>query len=169
MPKFGSKSKKKLATCHPELQRLCNEVIKYYDFSVLEGHRTKAKQDNAFKQGRSKVQYPNSKHNTNPSMAVDIAPYPINWKDTPRWYHFGGYVKATADRLEIPIRWGGDWDGDFDLKDQNFYDLPHFELIEAKLKPKQEPKEEPKHLPIMEQEDGANFWQLLMTLFKRSK
>ena len=25
--------------------------------------------------------------------------------------------------------WPGDWNGNFDIKDQNFHDLPHFELV----------------------------------------
>ena len=32
--------------------------------------------------------------------------------------------------MGVDIRWGGDWNGDFNLKNQNFYDLPHFEVEE---------------------------------------
>jgi len=46
-----------------------------------------------------------------------------------RFYHFAGYVLGVAEILGIKIRWGGDWNGNFDLKDQNYYDLPHFEVI----------------------------------------
>ena len=35
---------------------------------------------------------------------------------------------SVANRLGLKVRWGGDWDGDFEFKDQNFHDLPHFEL-----------------------------------------
>jgi peptidoglycan L-alanyl-D-glutamate endopeptidase CwlK len=31
--------------------------------------------------------------------------------------------------IEHHIRWGGDWDGDQDFRDQTFDDLAHFELI----------------------------------------
>ena len=47
-------------------------------------------------------------------------------------------MKGKADELYIAgkmkhrIRWGGDWDGDTDVKDQKFMDLPHFELIGVK-------------------------------------
>jgi peptidoglycan L-alanyl-D-glutamate endopeptidase CwlK len=27
------------------------------------------------------------------------------------------------------MRWGGDWDGDGDTKDERFFDGPHFELV----------------------------------------
>ena len=128
MPKFGTRSLMNISGVHKELKRLFEEVVKTYDCSVLCGHRSKADQDQAYADGKSKVQYPNSKHNSKPSRAVDVAPYPIDWNDMKRWYHFGGYVKAVAESMGIDIIWGGDWDGDFDLKDQNFNDLPHFEL-----------------------------------------
>ena len=129
MPGFSRSSKSKLLTCHPQLQALFNEVISTYDCKILCGHRGEKKQTKAFLKGSSKVQYPNSMHNQNTSLAVDVAPFPIDWHDMRAWYHFGGYVKRTAEDMGINIRWGGDWDGDFDLKDQNFNDLPHFELI----------------------------------------
>jgi len=128
MPKFGKTSADRLATCHPDLQKLFNEVVKNYDCSVLQGIRPKEEQDEYFRTGRSKVQYPNSKHNSDPSMAADVAPYPIDWNNTNRFYHFAGYVIATADQLGIKLRWGGDWDSDKDFSDQNFNDLPHFEI-----------------------------------------
>lgn len=80
--------------------------------------------------GFSKVRFPNSRHNVNPSLAVDVAPWPIDWMDTERFIYFGGYVKGIAAQLGIPIRWGGDWDGDFELKDNLFNDYGHFEIQE---------------------------------------
>jgi peptidoglycan L-alanyl-D-glutamate endopeptidase CwlK len=130
MPKFGTSSKAKLATCHPDLQRLFNEVIEYYDCTVICGNRSKEEQDKAFNEGRSKVQWPNSKHNGSPSMAADVVPYPIDWEDTRRFYMFVGIVRGIAAMLNIKIRCGADWDGDMEVKDQNFHDLPHFELVE---------------------------------------
>lgn len=129
MPKFGDKSKAELATAHPDLQRLFNEVIKTFDCVVLEGHRGEAAQEEAVRTGKSKIHWPNGNHNKLPSRAVDVAPYPVNWKDTQRFYYFAGYVKGIASTLGLKIRWGGDWDSDTDLHDQTFYDLPHFELL----------------------------------------
>lgn len=130
MPKFGRTSRNNLSTCHPDLQRLFNEIIKYYDCSVLCGHRSKEEQDKAFHEGRSKVQWPNSKHNGMPSKAADVAPYPIDWNDTKRFYMFVGIVRGFAANMGINIRCGADWDGDMEVKDQNFHDLPHFELLD---------------------------------------
>jgi len=133
MPKFGKRSRTRLAQTHPDIQRLFKEVIKHYDCSVLEGHRNKKKQNEAFKKGTSKLQWPDGNHNELPSLAADVAPYPVSFKETPkniaRFYHFVGYVLATAQRLGIKIRCGADWDGDKDFSDQSFDDLPHFELI----------------------------------------
>jgi len=131
MAKFGKTSKRRLKTCHPDIQRLMNEVIKLYDFSVLEGERTLEKQQEYFKAGKSKLDgiYQKSKHQSSPSLAVDIVPYPIDWNDTKRFAYLAGLVMAKADELGIKIRWGGNWDMDFDFKDQSFHDLPHFELV----------------------------------------
>lgn len=128
MPSFSKRSKTALSTLHPDLQRVLKEAIKHVDFVVLEGHRDKVAQDAAVAAGNSKVRWPHSKHNASPSLAVDIAPYPVNWKDTKRFYFLGGFIKATAVSLGISLRWGGDWDSDNDFSDQTFNDLPHFEL-----------------------------------------
>lgn len=131
MFKFGKTSKAKLATCHPDLQKICNEVIKIYDFSVLEGRRTLAQQKKYFKEGKSKLDGVNkkSKHQSRPSRAIDIAPFPIDFNDTKRFYFLAGLVIAEANKLGIKIRWGGSWNGSFDFKQNKFNDLPHFELI----------------------------------------
>lgn len=51
-------------------------------------------------------------------------------KDLGRWYYFGGYVCGVADELGIAVRWGGDWDGDREIRDQSFNDLPHVERVD---------------------------------------
>lgn len=129
MPKFGSTSLSRLETCHPELQRLFNFVVGYVDCTVLCGHRTEDEQNRVYREGKSKLKFPHSKHNQLPSIAADVAPWPLDWYDLDRFYFFGGFVIACAIHLEINIRWGGDWNGNFNFKDQNFNDLPHFELI----------------------------------------
>lgn len=129
-----------LETLHPDLQRLCNELIKHRDFSILQGHRGKAEQDTAVANGYSKTPWPTSRHNSIPSLAVDMCPYPIpRWAMNPAgqaedkmsrdyWVGWGAYVKGFADATGIPIRWGGDWDGDWDLLEHRLFDGPHFEL-----------------------------------------
>tara|TARA_Y100001963_G_C6453225_1_gene296786 strand:- start:101 stop:496 length:396 start_codon:yes stop_codon:yes gene_type:complete len=130
MPKFGKKSKKNLATCDEDLIALFKEVVKYFDCTVLEGHRGEKLQNKYFDEGKSKLRYPDGNHNNNPSTAVDVVPYPIDWDDRERMTYFAGFVKGVAYQMGIPIRWGGDWNNNNQLKDNSFDDLPHFELRE---------------------------------------
>ena len=135
MPKFGKRSKKNLAQCDQQLQDLFNTVIQFYDCSVICGNRNKKAQDTAYAEGRSKLKFPYSKHNKRPSLAGDVVPWfyetpHIRWNDKKAFYHFTGFVRGVAAMMEIKIRCGADWDRDFDLGDQSFFDLPHFELID---------------------------------------
>ena len=129
MPKFGKTSKERLATCDERLQKVFNEVINYVDCSVLEGHRDERKQNQYFSEGKSKVQYPFGRHNTKPSRAVDVAPYPIDWNDRERFHLFAGFVLGIAYSMDISLRWGGDWNQNFEVDDNKFDDFPHFELL----------------------------------------
>jgi peptidoglycan L-alanyl-D-glutamate endopeptidase CwlK len=135
MPRFSFKSKQHLATAHPDLQRLFNEVIKTYDLIILCGHRPVAEQQKLYAQGRTtpgkKVTNVDGvrvkgRHNYKPSLAIDAAPYPLDWKDTERFREMGEVVEKVAKRLGITISWGGRW--------KRFSDLPHFELpLSARL------------------------------------
>jgi len=53
----------------------------------------------------------------------------VDWDDLNRFYFFGGFVLGIAKSMNIPLRYGGDWNGNMDIKDENFLDLGHFELI----------------------------------------
>jgi len=128
MPHFGKSSKKRLSTCNSKLQEIFNEVIKHVDCSVLEGHREKDRQNKLFKEGKTKVKYPDGRHNRQPSSAVDVTPYPVDWKDRERQTLFAGFVIGVASQMGINLRWGGDWDQDFQVVDNRFDDFPHFEL-----------------------------------------
>lgn len=128
MAKFSAKSRDALATCDKRLEELFLLVVDKYDCKILVGHRSRLKQNRAFKRGASTKEWPNGRHNSSPSLAVDVAPYPVDWKNTKRFYHFAGYVQGKAAEMGIKIRWGGDWDRDFDLDDQDFMDLIHFEI-----------------------------------------
>jgi peptidoglycan L-alanyl-D-glutamate endopeptidase CwlK len=129
MAKFSKKSLTKLKDADSKLQLILKEAIDVYDFTILETHRDKKTQNKYYKQGKSKLNYPNSKHNTYPSMAIDIAPYPIDWNDTKRFFYLAGLVMGIAEANGIKIRWGGNWDMDYDFSDNKFMDLPHFEVL----------------------------------------
>jgi hypothetical protein len=129
MPKFGKRSKERLATCDERLQRVFNEVINYVDCSVLEGHRNEERQNQLYEEGKTKVKYPNGRHNANPSRACDVVPYPVDWNDRERFHLFAGFVLGIAYSMDIALRWGGDWNQNFEVDDNQFDDFPHFELI----------------------------------------
>jgi peptidoglycan L-alanyl-D-glutamate endopeptidase CwlK len=133
MPHFSDASRLKLETCDIKLQVLFNEVVKRFDCTIIEGHRGQERQDELFNASprRTKVPWPNSRHNSTPSKAVDVAPCPVDWNDRDRFHYFAGYVQGVASQLGIAVRWGGDWNDDTQVRDNSFDDLPHFELEES--------------------------------------
>ena len=144
---FGKKSLKQLGTIHKDLQLILNELIKYYDFSVLEGLRSTERQQQLFALNRSKLDGIDrkSKHQDNGSgvsYAVDIMPYKKgsnafdnNEYEARRFYFMMGQVRIISEKLlesgkiSHKIRFGLDWDSDDVFTDQTFHDLPHMELI----------------------------------------
>lgn len=123
MPKFGKKSLERLEECHPDLQAIMHELIKVMDVTILCGHRGKEEQNSAFINGKSKLQFPNSKHNKKPSLAVDVAPYPVNWSDLRPFIDMCKYIEEISVRLKIPVILGRDF---------SFRDFPHVELVTEK-------------------------------------
>tara|TARA_Y100000034_G_C6896755_1_gene413584 strand:+ start:1242 stop:1640 length:399 start_codon:yes stop_codon:yes gene_type:complete len=130
MPRFeySKTSLRRLDTCDPRLVAIFMKVADHVDTTIICGHRNEADQNEAFRTGHSRVKFPNGKHNTAPCLAVDAAPYPIDWNDSRRFYLFGGFVLGVAANMGHILRYGGDWDSDFNVNDQNFNDLVHFEL-----------------------------------------
>lgn len=129
MPSFGAKSLKKLNTCHPDIIKVMNEAIKHMDFTVLYGTRTVAEQQALYAQGRTKPGAivtnkdgvnKKSKHNYLPSLAIDIAPWPIDWNDIERFKELSEVVKKAAKDMGVAIQWGGDW--------ETLKDWPHWEI-----------------------------------------
>lgn len=141
MPSFGGRSLRELATCCSEIVETLNIVIIEYDITVLEGRRSWARQQElldqdppatTLKPGESKHNPPKLPDGTEDkdwlSLAVDIAPHPIDWTDARRFIYMAGLVIGTGRALGYDFRWGGNWDEDqIILDDQNFDDLPHFE------------------------------------------
>lgn len=127
---YSKASLDRLATCDKRLQDVFNEVIKYRDTIILEGHRNQLDQEAAFNGGHTTLHYPFGKHNAMPSLAVDAGPAPLDWKDRERWSVFVGQVMQIAAEKGIKLRWGGDWNNNTFTKDTKLSDLPHFEVVE---------------------------------------
>jgi peptidoglycan L-alanyl-D-glutamate endopeptidase CwlK len=134
--RYSETSRRRLQTCHPLLQAVMIRAIGFQvvDISILEGHRLAERQTEMLETGRSKLGPWKSMHSPFPALAVDAAPYfsdgrRIPWDSRDEWLRFAGVVEAAAALEEVQIRWGGDWDRDWNHKDQTFHDLPHFEMI----------------------------------------
>ena len=124
MPQLGQRSKDRLLQVHPDMVRVVERAIVLvppdHDFTVICGHRNEADQNKAFKEKRTQLRWPKSKHNQLPSRAVDLAPYPIDWNDEKRFIWLATYMYRAAAHENVWIRWGGHW---------TFKDMPHFELM----------------------------------------
>ena len=124
MPKFGKRSKERLRGVDTKLVNVLNELVKIMDVTIIEGLRSEQRQEKLLKEGSTKTKF--SKHIE--GKAVDLAPYPIDWNDRDRFHYMGGMIRGIAKQLNIPVRWGGDWDGDGETKDNKFDDLVHVEI-----------------------------------------
>lgn len=140
MNKFSQRSKKSLEGVHPDLVKLMESSIvdSPEDFTVVEGVRTQARQQELYKQGRSKkgvkvtnIDGVNKKSNHQPKKdgfgyAVDIYPFyngsvQVNDKEViPKLKMITDHIKKKAKDLGIVIVCGIDW--------IDPYDPPHIEL-----------------------------------------
>lgn len=137
--KYSASSLEKLKTCHPDIQKIFNVAIEFFDITIIEGARTSEQQAEYKRTGKSQTL--NSLHlkqEDGYSHAIDATLYPINWNDKERFIMFAGYILGLADCLyqkgEITHRLvsGIDWDKDFYIKEHNFFDGPHFQLGKGK-------------------------------------
>lgn len=125
MYKWGKTSKNKLATCDKRLQDLANMMLSRseFDLTITCGYRGEQEQNEAFEKGKSRARFGQSKHNTFPSKAIDICPYPIDWNDKDRrWQEMALNAMWCAGKLGIEIVWGGNF--------KTISDKPHFEIKE---------------------------------------
>lgn len=140
MNKWSKQSKENYRTLHPDLKILADEVLKLHDCTIRQGYRDKDTQNKYFRNGTSKVEWPNSKHNLMPSEAIDLSPYipGLNPWDMEHVLHFSGVVQAIAARLyddglmSKRLIWGGSWSTDLDaalaFDEHRFFDGIHFNL-----------------------------------------
>ena len=113
----------KLEECDVAIRRIVYNVAQKLPIRVICGFRNEAQQ-NALYPKYTQVQWPMSKHNKQPSQAVDLAPDPIDWEATDKFEAIALEMYAEAQRQDVAIRWGGAW---------KMRDLGHFELKETTL------------------------------------
>ena len=132
---WGERSAKVRATLSVDLKKVVDRILaEVADISLTSGHRGKEEQNGLFRDGKSTLEYPQSKHNRYPSIAVDFQPYPRPKRDVKLWAalaYVAGQAIAIGKEEGIEIRWGGDWNRNGDLTDNNFDDLFHLEIVEC--------------------------------------
>jgi peptidoglycan LD-endopeptidase CwlK len=121
---LSPRSYKRLEGVHPDLVRVVERAIAIteVDFVVLEGLRSKARQEQLLKAGASRTM--NSRHIT--GHAVDLGAWvnkEVRW-DWPLYHKIAAAMKQSANEQGVAIVWGGDW--------RTFKDGPHFELNRSK-------------------------------------
>lgn len=104
---LGKTSQERLSQCTEELQILIQLVALgidagdlahagVHDISVQTGHRGQAEQEAAFARGDSKVHWPHGAHNSLPSKAADVVPYPELWSDLAKCRALNAYIVGMA-------------------------------------------------------------------------
>lgn len=127
---LSARSKGCLSLVHADLRMLVHSAAaEGLQFEVICGHRGKVEQDRAFAAKKSKLQWPKSKHNKLPSLAVDVIRRPIDWADWRGQIAFAKEFLQIAEKIGVKVRWGGDWNSNGRSDDEKFLDLVHFELI----------------------------------------
>lgn len=117
---LSKKSRDRLAGVHQDLVKVVERAIKIteIDFAVLEGVRSKTRQEHLVKAGASQTM--RSRHLT--GHAVDLGAYvngSVRW-DWPLYNQLADAMKKAAAEMRVPIEWGGDW--------TTLKDGPHFQL-----------------------------------------
>lgn len=136
---LGQTSLTRLQGVHPDLVKVLKRAIAItpQDFMVLEGVRTPARQKELYAQGRTKpgnivtwtLKSNHFVQGDGYGHAVDLVPYPVDWNTASKFRAIAdAMIKASKD-LGIPIRWGGNWDGDDRPGEKGETDGPHFELL----------------------------------------
>lgn len=128
---WGPRSRRVRDQLCVELQDAVDFILaQVADVSLTTGHRSESEQ-NALYPAYTKVQWPNSNHNKNPSLAVDLQPYPYPSREQAlreQLTYIAGRVVQWGIHKGIDIRWGGDWNQDGDVNNNGFDDLFHFEV-----------------------------------------
>ena len=139
MYQLSQRSLDNLKNVHPNLVKVVKRALELspVDFTVIEGVRTQARQDELWAQGRTKpgpvvtwipTVGSHGIHNDGFGHAVDIAPFPIDWNDLSRFDQVAEAMFAAAKEYGIRLRWGADWDQDGNYRERGESDSPHFEL-----------------------------------------
>lgn len=127
--RLGRRSLSRLGGVHEDLCKVVHRAIELtvVDFTVLEGLRSKERQQKLVASGASRTM--RSRHLT--GHAVDLGAWvdgEVRW-DWPLYHKIAQAMWGASEELEIPIRWGGTWEERvYGPLSSRFPDGPHFEL-----------------------------------------
>lgn len=123
--KWSKTSRRRMENVHPDLVAIADRALGYgvLDLTVLRegGTRTEEQQSVLVKKGVSQTM--NSLHLIQADgfgYAIDLAPYPVDWKNIQAFCLMGTLMFRAAMELGTYIEWGGHW--------VTFEDYPHFQL-----------------------------------------
>jgi peptidoglycan L-alanyl-D-glutamate endopeptidase CwlK len=114
---------------HPLLVDWALRVVSVMDCTVVSGVRSLTTQAQYVAVGASQTM--KSRHLVQEDgygHAIDLAPYPIDWDKLRSFDILAGVGLAVAHDMGIPVTWGGDWNRDMDVYDNEFNDLGHFQI-----------------------------------------
>ena len=125
--KWGKQSLTNLSQAHMVLQKLADKAleISLQDLKVICGYRNEVDQNKAFAEGKSKLKWPKSLHNSHPSLAIDVVPLPLNWDNIDAFEEMVQCFEAAWYLLDEDITkgWILQCGADF-----SFNDYPHFQI-----------------------------------------
>lgn len=99
----------KLEKAHPALAVWFHkQKAKNPKLHVSWSYRDKDNQEEAYSEGRTKLHYPNSKHNKLPAEALDL--FELNEQSIAIWNPMTfADIAAQSEKDGDPIMWGGRW------------------------------------------------------------
>lgn len=137
MFQFGKRSLDNLEEVENALAAVAKLALSYseVDFTVTDGSRTQAEQDELYAQGRTKpgpkVTWTRNSRHIDPDghgplegRAIDVAPYvdgKVVWGPAALFQKIADAFFRAAKELGVEIEWGGHWD-------PKNIDMPHFQL-----------------------------------------
>jgi len=138
MYSYGRRSLENLSQCHPDLKIVLVDLIQLMDVSIIKATRGEDEQMLAYntidKNGNrlSNAKYGESAHNSTPSFAADLVPWPLDWSAHERFAYMAGMLRGIGHARGIELTVGLDWNGNGVLVQddpaEKLKDGPHVEL-----------------------------------------
>jgi peptidoglycan LD-endopeptidase CwlK len=155
MGKLSERSTTNLALCNKVLVNCVHKVLPSCNVGVTFGHRNETEQHKLFVAGKSQLDWPDSKHNTMLSEAVDLVIYHPKYGylygdaahlatianakgelvETVRIWFYMQYARLDtlmnvyAAEQGATLRWGGKWSNPDDLIGNSLIDVFHWEIL----------------------------------------